>query len=70
VQASYNTLLAQGRASEAAALRVGQTVERTDIADLLAALNGLTAPDVRQVYTHLLAASHHHLAAFERWSVR
>jgi hypothetical protein len=70
VRATYNGLLGQGQASQAAALRVGQTVERTDIADLQAALVGLTAPDLTQVYTSLLAASRHHLTAFGRWSER
>lgn len=70
VQASYDRLLAQGRASQAAALGVGQQVERADIADLRAALDGLTAPDVKQVYTHLLTASQHHLAMFTRWAGR
>jgi hypothetical protein len=70
VQATYDKLLAQGRAGQAAALEVGVTVERTDIADLTAALNGLNAPDVTQVYTHLRMASRHHLAAFQNWSTR
>lgn len=70
VQASYDKLLAQGQASQAAALQAGQTVEKADIADLQAALNGLTAPDVQQVYTHLLTASQHHLTAFQNWSAR
>lgn len=70
VQASYNKLQAQGQASQVAALGVGQQVERTDIADLQAALDGLTAPDVQQVYTHLGAASQQHLAMFTRWSTR
>ncbi|MDG6110426.1 DUF2202 domain-containing protein [Dactylosporangium aurantiacum] len=70
VQATYDKLLAQGQADQAAALEAGRQVERTDIADLRAALGGLTAPDVRQSYTHLLAASQHHLTAFDRWSTR
>jgi hypothetical protein len=70
VQATYDKLLAQGRAGQAAALQVGVTVEQTDIADLTAALNGLSAPDVTQVYTRLRAASQHHLAAFQNWSTR
>ncbi|HEU4426836.1 MAG TPA: DUF2202 domain-containing protein [Pilimelia sp.] len=70
VQASYDKLLAQGRANQAAALQVGQTVEKADIADLRAALTGLTASDVQQVYTHLLTASQHHLTAFQNWSAR
>jgi hypothetical protein len=68
VQASYDRLLAQGKASQAAALQVGRDVEQADIADLRDALDGLTAPDVKQVYTSLLTASQHHLAAFTRWS--
>jgi hypothetical protein len=70
VQARYDKLLAQGQASQAAALQVGQSVEKADIADLQAALGGLTAPDVRQVYTHLLVASEHHLTAFQNWPTR
>jgi hypothetical protein len=70
VQATYDKLLAQGQAGQAAAAKVGVTVEQTDIADLSAALNGLSAPDVTQVYTRLRAASQHHLAAFQNWSTR
>jgi hypothetical protein len=70
VQATYDKLLAQGKTGRAAALRAGVTVEQTDIADLTAALDGLTAPDVTQVYTQLRAASRHHLAAFQHWSTR
>ena len=70
MQACYDRLLAQGQAARAAALRVGQTVERADIADLEAALAGLTAADVHQLYTHLLTASQHHLFAFQNWSAR
>ncbi|HVQ91808.1 MAG TPA: DUF2202 domain-containing protein [Mycobacteriales bacterium] len=70
VQATYTRLLAQGQASQTAALQVGQTVERTDITDLQTALTGLTAPDVKQVYNHLLTASRHHLTAFQSWSAR
>ncbi|HEX5997476.1 MAG TPA: DUF2202 domain-containing protein [Jiangellales bacterium] len=68
VQATYDRLLAQGQASLTAALQVGRTVEQTDINHLRAALDGLDAPDVTQVYQNLLRASQHHLAAFERWS--
>ena len=68
VQATYDRLLAEGNASQTAALRVGKKVEQADIADLKAALTGLSAPDVTQVYTNLLAASERHLAAFTRWS--
>jgi hypothetical protein len=68
VQATYDRLLAEGQADLVAALRVGQTVEQTDIDDLRAAQNGLTAPDVTQVYANLLQASQRHLTAFQRWS--
>lgn len=70
VQAAYDKLLAQGTASLPAAFSVGQQVERDDIAALKAGLNGLTAPDVKQVYTNLLAASQQHLTAFTRWAAR
>ena len=65
VQATHERLLAEGLASEPAALGVGRTVETTDIADLRTAAQGLTAPDVRRVYQQLLSASQQHLAAFE-----
>ena len=66
VQATYDTLLAQGNTNQQAALKAGVTVEQTDIADLDKALNGLTSPDVTQLYTHLRMASQHHLAAFQQ----
>jgi hypothetical protein len=65
VQASYDALLAKGVAGERAALEVGRTVEQGDIAQLRSAAQGLSAPDVQQVYEHLLTASGHHLTAFE-----
>ncbi|WP_285474141.1 DUF2202 domain-containing protein [Actinoplanes sp. NBRC 101535] len=70
VQATYDKLLAQGQGDQAAALRAGVAVEQTDIDDLTAGLNGLSAPDVTQVYGRLRLASQHHLAAFQNWSTR
>ncbi|AZP14790.1 DUF2202 domain-containing protein [Streptomyces aquilus] len=67
VQATYNRLLKQGEDSLTGALKAGRTVETDDIAVLTQALSGLTAPDTRHVYTHLLAASERHLTAFEHW---
>ncbi|WP_369029803.1 DUF2202 domain-containing protein [Streptomyces adonidis] len=67
VQATYDRLLKQGEGSLSAALAAGRTVETDDIAALTEAVSGLTAPDARQVYTNLLAASERHLAAFEHW---
>ena len=57
VKATYDRLLAEGLTGEPAAFGVGRTVETTDIADLRAAAEGLTAPDVQQVYQQLLNAS-------------
>ncbi|MFI0508367.1 DUF2202 domain-containing protein [Streptomyces sp. WSLK1-5] len=68
VQATYDRLLKQGEDSLSGALEVGRTVETDDIAALNKALSGLTAPDARQVYTSLLAASERHLTAFEHWT--
>lgn len=59
----YGDLLGQATSAQTA-LGVGVTVEKLDIADLTSALNGLSAPDVTQVYTSLRNASQHHLAAF------
>jgi hypothetical protein len=64
VQASYIALVAQGKQSLADALTVGRTIEKADIADLKAAMNGLTGADVATVYQRLLNASQHHLNAF------
>jgi hypothetical protein len=63
-QKLYDSLLAQGSASVDAAFEAARTVEKTDIADLTAASVGVTAPDVRAVYTNLLAGSERHLVAF------
>ncbi len=70
VQTTYDRLLAQGWASQTAALSVGAQVEQTDIADLQQAASALDAPDVAVVYQHLLAASRQHLAAFTAWPAR
>ncbi len=64
-QSLYNGLLASATTS-ATALAAGIAVETADIADLKAAMVGLTAPDVLQVYTSLLRGSERHLAAFSR----
>lgn len=67
LQQTYDRLLAQGNTSQEGALKAGKTVEETDIADLKKSLGGLSAPDVKQVYEHLLAGSQNHLTAFDRW---
>lgn len=70
VQATYDKLVARGGTDQTAALEVAMTVEQSDVADLDKALSGLTAPDVQQVYTHLRAASQHHLAMLQNWPTR
>lgn len=67
VRAAYDRLLKQGDSSLDGALTAGRTVESDDIAALHNALAGLTAPDARQVYDNLLAASEGHQAAFDHW---
>ena len=65
----YDTLIEQGSAGLDEAIAAGLLIEETDIADLEARMSGLdeTAPDVYEMYSHLLAASGSHLQAFERW---
>lgn len=63
-QELYDELLAQGAASLDAAYEAARTVESTDITDLPAAADGVTAPDVLAVYDHLLTGSTKHLDAF------
>ena len=64
LQKLYDSLLAQGEASLASALRVGATIEETDIADLRA--RATPAPDVALVYDALERGSENHLRAFTR----
>jgi hypothetical protein len=64
-QQLYDAQHAAGAASLDAALSAATTVEETDIADLKSATTDVTAPDVLQVYTNLLAGSQRHLAAFD-----
>lgn len=63
----YASLLEDGSASFEAALGVGVQIEELDIADLELRLEDLKddAPDVHELYSHLLAGSQNHLAAFE-----
>ncbi len=61
VQASYDQLLASGSGGEKAAFEAGKRVEQADLDDLGRALDGLSAPDAKQVYTHLADASKRHL---------
>ena len=67
LQALYDALSAQVMQSQAAALNVGVTVERTDIADLKQTKTGMPR-EVKLVLGHLLTASRQHLRAFSMWS--
>lgn len=61
----YNTLLASGSVSHDAAVAVGIAIEKTDIADLYAAIDETAVVTLDSVYAKLLGASESHLAAFE-----
>lgn len=64
VQALYDSLVAQGDDSLAAAAQVGITIEKLDIADLKDALADDQPADVARVLENLMAGSENHLAAF------
>lgn len=64
VQALYDQWKAEGLESQDAALAVGVALEQADIADLEDMVARATDADVQRVFTHLLAASRHHLVAF------
>lgn len=61
----YVTLVEQGRLSLNDALKVGQTIEEKDIADLEAKIEE-TPEDVEAIYSRLLQGSQNHLRAFTR----
>lgn len=64
LQSLYDQLVAQGAASQIAALQVGVLIEETDIADLEAAIGNTDKPDVIRVYNNLLKGSRNRLSAF------
>lgn len=64
LQSLYDQLVAQGAASQIAALQVGVLIEETDIADLEVAIGNTDKPDVIRVYNNLLKGSRNHLSAF------
>ena len=63
--ALYDELVQQGSESLESAMAVGVAIEELDIADLQARLETTDQADIVTVYEHLLAASQHHLAAFQ-----
>lgn len=66
LQKLYTKLVAEGQASELAALRVGATVEEVDIEDLDNLIASTQNSDVKQVAASLRHASTNHLRAFVR----
>jgi hypothetical protein len=66
LQALYTQLIAQGRQSLSAALKVGAAIEEIDILDLKARSATTTASrsDIRTVYTSLMNGSYNHLRSF------
>ncbi len=64
LQALYNQLIAQGRLSLSAALKVGAAIEEIDILDLQERFATTTHSDIKTVYTSLLNGSYNHLRAF------
>lgn len=57
--------MTKGMASVKDALEVGVLIEKTDIADLEAAIEAAVKPTLERLYTNLVAASYNHLEAFE-----
>lgn len=64
LQSLYDSMVRAGSASLSAALAVGATIERVDIADLRSSLATTDAADITAVLSRLLAGSENHLAAF------
>ena len=68
VQVTYNRLLAQGQTGYIDALQAAASLEAAHATALTSDLAGLSAPDVNQVYTRLLADSEMYQAMFTRLS--
>jgi hypothetical protein len=64
IQAMHDEFLADGLASELAALNVGGLVEEIDIADNIEAASGATQENLVRVYEALTCGSRNHLRAF------
>jgi hypothetical protein len=64
VQATYNRLLTQGQTGYTDALQAAGSLEAAHTTTLTSALTALSAPDVRQVYTRLLANAEMYQAMF------
>lgn len=66
IQRLFNAWKAEGLTSQQAANKVGVALEKRDIADLERQVARTDVPDVKLVFSNLLAGSRHHLAAFTR----
>lgn len=64
LQTLYDTLIAAGSVSLIEALKVGVTVEVTDIRDLDTSIASTSRTDIQNVYGNLLQGSYNHLDAF------
>jgi len=64
LQELYDTLIAQGSQSLAAALRVGAAIEEIDILDLQKAIADTDEAAITLVYQNLLKGSENHLRSF------
>jgi hypothetical protein len=64
LQSLYNTLIALGKTSLIAALKVGALIEETDIRDIHEKQAATDAIDILNVYSSLLCGSRNHLRAF------
>jgi hypothetical protein len=65
LQKLYDQWYAKGKASSNAAYQVGVELEKWDIAGLQKQVNATSQTDVQRLYTNLLSASQHHLAAYQ-----
>lgn len=68
LQKLYTTLVAQGSVSDEAALAVGVSIEKLDIADLDKLVKTIAASDIKAAFANLRAGSVRHLSAFQRTS--
>lgn len=64
LQTLYNTLMAEGKLSKAAAFTVGAKIEDVDIADLMKLKPDMDNADIRAVFDELTKGSRNHLRAF------
>lgn len=70
LQQVHDELLALGIVSYAEALKVGVSIERTDIVDLQDAIDGTSSRPLGRTYQHLLNGSENHLKAFTKLLAR